>query len=109
WREEQGKDGRPERSGRVTLLLGGRAPQGKLYVKAAEWPRVNVVADDLVRLANRPVADYRGRRRLEFTVDQLAKLEVQRPGSPKIVLEQKTDGWRMTAPVDAAIDVGQAR
>jgi hypothetical protein len=80
----------------------------KLYIRAGKWPRVNVVEDGLDKLVRRPALAYRGKRVLDFTSGDLAKLEVQR-GDSTFRLEKDKEAWKLTAPEPAAADADKAR
>lgn len=80
----------------------------KLYVRSGKWPRVNVVDDALDKLVRRPALAYRGKRVLDFTAGDLAKLEVQH-GDSTFRLEKEKEAWKLTAPEPAPADADKAR
>jgi hypothetical protein len=91
-----------------TFVLGKHeTDKKKLYVQVAPWPRVNVVEDDVLKLAQRPALAYRNRQVLDFAASDLAKIEVQR-GGETFTLEQDKGTWRLTAPVKAEVDLAKA-
>lgn len=75
----------------------------KLYVRVAPWDRINAVEDSVETLLERPALAYRGRRVLDVSTSDLARIEVQR-GSEKYALEQTKDNWKLTAPESADVD-----
>jgi hypothetical protein len=103
--EEKGTDDAKNKKARViTFHLGKEdAAKSKRYVQVAGWERVNAVDDSVFGLVKRPSLAYRGRRVLDASAADLAKVEVQRPTDP-FTLEQVKNTWRLKAPVQAEVD-----
>lgn len=79
----------------------------KLYVRVAGWERVNRVDDAVWKLVDRPALAYRGRRVLDFSTDELAGIQVRRPGET-FALQQAKQQWELAEPVSATADAGKA-
>jgi hypothetical protein len=75
----------------------------KLYVQLAGWPRINAVDDSLEKLLDRPALAYRGRRVLDFSTSNLAKMEIQR-GKDAFTMEQVNNSWQLASPVQIKVD-----
>jgi hypothetical protein len=90
-----------------TFVLGKQDPaKGKVYVQLEGWPRVNVVADSLLKVVQRPALAYRSRRVLDFLAADLARIEVHNRGE-QYALEQKGDRWRLAKPAGGEADDGK--
>lgn len=107
--EEKGEgDAKTKKTRTITLDLGKHdAAANKLYVRADGRDRANAVDPDVLKLAQRPALTYRGRRVMDFSPSDLAKIDVQR-GGEMYTLEQVKGVWKLAAPVQADIDAGKA-
>jgi hypothetical protein len=103
--EEKGKgDTKTKKTRTITFHIGKQDKEkAKVYVQVDKWPRVNAVEDGLFNLAQRPALAYRGRTVLDFKVEDLARIEIQRAKDP-FTLEQLKNTWRLEKPVQADID-----
>lgn len=91
-----------------TFLLGKHdADKKKLNVQVAGWPRVNVVADDVRKLIDRPALAYRGRRLFDTAEAKLTAVAVAQPGGDSFALQKDANEWKLTKPV--AIDADDAK
>ncbi len=81
--------------------------KGKLFIRVEGWPRVNALADDLIKLVDRPVLAYRNRKVLDIAVGDLAKIDIARAGE-EYTLEKKDGDWKLTKPATAKADAGKA-
>jgi hypothetical protein len=100
--EETKKTDKAARS--LTYSFGETAKdKGKLFVRLADWPRVNVLNDDLVKLLDRDALAYRRRRLLDQAGADLAKIEIRR-GADSFAFERKEGVWSQTAPSPAKIE-----
>src|SRR5260370_2368892 len=79
----------------------------KLNVRVGGRGRVTLVADDVLKLAERPPLAYRGRRVLDFDTAAVAKIEVQRE-KEQFALQQTAGDWKLTAPAAASADKTKA-
>ena len=92
-----------------TFHIGNRDEKKKhLYVTTGKWPRINVVEDGLDKLVRRPALAYRGKRVLDFTAGDLAKLEVKH-GDNTFRLEKDKEEWKLSAPEAVPADADKAR
>jgi hypothetical protein len=107
--EEKGEGDAKKKAMRTLSFALGKhdADKKKLYIRAGDWPRVNAVDDSLVSLAKRPALAYRGKRVLDFTIGDVAGIEVKR-GAETVALKQEKGRWKLTAPSAADADSGKA-
>lgn len=92
----------------LTLRIGKPEPdKNKVYVKAADIGRVDAVGDEFLKLFDRPVLAYRGRRVLDVPAAKVASIAVQRAGEG-FTLAQADGSWKLTAPVSTPADAGKA-
>ncbi|MBL8797013.1 MAG: DUF4340 domain-containing protein [Planctomycetia bacterium] len=110
--EEETKkpDGEKEKKTRVLKFQVGKhaGDQKKLYLTVDDWPRINAVADDLLKLVERPALAYRGRSVFDLAGKPIEQIEVQR-GDEKYALKLTDGKWNLTAPVAAEADAEKAR
>ncbi|MCS7046628.1 MAG: DUF4340 domain-containing protein, partial [Gemmataceae bacterium] len=106
---EDGKGSDPEKKTRELVFHIGTTDKekGKLFISRAGWPRVNVVADDLLKLLDRPVLAYRQRRVLDLASSDLAKIDIVRSGE-EYSLERKDGAWQLSKPTTTKADVVKA-
>jgi hypothetical protein len=91
----------------VKYVLGKHdADKKKLNVQVAGWPRVNVVADDVKKLLDRPALAYRGRRLFDTAELKLTGVTVTR-GADTFALAKPDAKWKLTKPL--AIDADEAK
>jgi len=89
---------------KVTISIGkDGADEDRLYVKTSESGDVFLVADEIERLAFRPVADFRDRRLTNLTPDQVDRVVIRRQGG-EIELSHDAEGWKITKPLHAPAD-----
>jgi Domain of unknown function (DUF4340) len=81
--------------------------KGKIYIRVEGWPRVNALADDLLKLVERPVLAYRNRKVLDVASGDLAKIEISRAGE-EYALEKKDGSWQLSKPAQTKADAGKA-
>jgi hypothetical protein len=92
----------------LTLRIGKpEAEKNKVFVKAVDVARIDAVGDDFLKLFDRPVLAYRGRRVLDVPMAKVASIAVQRAGEG-FTLTQADGTWKLTAPVATPADVGKA-
>lgn len=77
--------------------------KGKLFVQLADWPRVNVLGDELVKLIDRDALAYRKRHVLDHAATDLAKIQVTR-GAETFTFERKDGDWTQTAPSTSKVE-----
>jgi hypothetical protein len=99
-------ENQPKKTKSHTFVLGKHGADKKVYVRVEDWQRINPVDESLLKLVERPALAYRGRRVLDFSTADLAKVDVQ--GKDKFELEQAKEAWRLTTPVKAEADAGKA-
>jgi Domain of unknown function (DUF4340) len=106
--EKKAPDGTTTKTPHHATLKFGKndKEKKKLYVKADDWLRINAVDDSLVSLIERPALAYRGKRLLNFTAEDVAKLDVRR-GKQSLTLKQDKEGWKLVAPVETKVDGGK--
>jgi hypothetical protein len=86
---------------KVVLRIGRRdSDKKKVYVQVEGNPRIDAVADDFLKLFDRPALAYRGRRVIDVPVTRLTAITVQRPGE-QFKLEQVNGAWKLSPPGDA--------
>lgn len=101
---EEGKGEKDKKKRELVYQLGtNEKEKGKLFIRVEGRPRVNALADDLLKLVNRPVLAYRNRKVLDLARDDLGKLEITRAGE-EYTLEKKDGDWHVTKPVQAKAD-----
>lgn len=81
--------------------------KGKLFVRVQGWPRVNAIADELLKLVERPALAYRNRKVLDVASGDLSKIEITR-AAEQYTLEKKDGAWHLTKPAAAKADEGKA-
>jgi hypothetical protein len=100
--EEGKKDAKTART--LTYSFGENATEkGKLFVQLADWPRVNVLNDDLVKLLERDALAYRQRRLLDLAANDVSSIQVTR-GDNVFSFERKDGAWSQVAPSSAKVD-----
>jgi hypothetical protein len=100
-------EGMQKSSRTLTFVLGKHdAGKGKVYVQIEGWPRVNTVADSLLKVVERPALAYRSRRVLDFLAADLARIDVHNR-SGQYSLEQANDRWRLAKPAAGELDDGK--
>ncbi len=106
--EEKGEGSAKKKETRSLIFSLGKddKEKKKLYVRTEGWPRINAVDDSLVSLAKRPALAYRGRRALDFTTGDVAKIEVKRPGE-SLILEQDKGAWKLLGATATPADAGK--
>lgn len=102
-------EGEAGAAGRVVGFRLGKTDDAKkkLYMQAVGIGRVDAVADDLLKLVDRPAVAYRSRRIIDVPVRQLASMSIERPVDP-FALQQIEGVWSLTQPVAAKADAGKA-
>ncbi len=96
-----------------TIALAGRNPAAKkLAVSVAGWPRVSLVDDAVVALAERGPLAYRSRRLFDTAEMKLDTLTVKKPDGSSFALksvpDRATTKWTLTAPMALDPDKGKA-
>ena len=77
----------------------------KAFVQLVGWPRVNVVGDDVLKLAEREAVAYRNRRLMDVATTDLGSIRVVK-GKEEFTLERKEGSdWTQTKPAPVKIDV----
>lgn len=106
---EEGKGDAKDKKHRDLIYQFGTSDKekGKLFVRVEGWPRVNALADDLLKLVDRPVLAYRNRKVLDSAGADLAKIDIARTGE-EYTLEKKDGDWKLTKPAAAKADAGKA-
>jgi hypothetical protein len=79
----------------------------KVFVQLAGWPRVNLVAEDVLKLADREPLAYRSRKVLDLASSDLGKIHITR-GKDEFTLERKDGDWSLTQPVAAKAETSKA-
>lgn len=94
----------------ATLTLGKHDAEGnKLNVMAAGWPRVNRVADDVLKLIERPALAYRGRRLFDTAQARLTGITATPAAGAAFALQQDAGkSWQITQPITAKADADKA-
>jgi hypothetical protein len=88
----------------LTYEIGSTAKeQGKAFVKLDGWPRVNAVADDVLKLAERDAVAYRGRKLFDFASGDIGSITVAR-GKDEFTLEKKDGAWSQTKPTPVKLE-----
>ncbi len=80
--------------------------KAKLYVQLSGRSRINAVADDLLKLVDRPVLAYRSRRLIDVPAKQITKINVERPND-SYALTQADGVWSLVAPASVKADGGK--
>src|SRR5262245_6469056 len=106
---EEGKGDAKDKKQRDLVYQFGTSDKekGKLFVRVEGWPRVNALADDLLKLLDRPVLAYRNRKVLDIAGADLTKIDIARTGE-EYTLEKKDGDWKLTKPAAAKADAGKA-
>lgn len=86
----------------VQLAFGRKAAVGdNLYVQVAGRDKIDVVhSTSLYDTLDRPVTDYRDKKLVNLTPDQVQQITVDRPGQPQMRLQRADGKWKVVAPVD---------
>ncbi len=86
----------------VQLAFGRKAAVGdNLYVQVAGRDKIDVVhSTTLYDTFDRPVTDYRDKKLVNLTPDQVQQVTVDRPGQPQMRLERADGKWKVVAPVE---------
>jgi hypothetical protein len=104
-KDKSSEESKTTSSKEITFELGStNAENNQLYVQLAGWPRVNAVNADVMKLVRQPALAYRGRRVLDFSSSDLAKIEVKPAKGEPFTVQQDKGKWRLAAPVSADID-----
>jgi hypothetical protein len=99
--DETKKDAKGPRT--LVFSLGESAKEkDKVFVKLADWPRVNVVSDDIAKLAQKDALSYR-RRKLFDAANDVTKIQVSK-GGESFAFEKKDGVWSQTAPSPVKLD-----
>jgi hypothetical protein len=69
----------------------------KVYVRAVGRQRINAVEDSLAALVRRPALAYRGRKLIDMTSADVARIDIER-GMDKFALEQSNGKWNIAGP-----------
>jgi Domain of unknown function (DUF4340) len=77
--------------------------KGKAFVKLDGWPRVNVVADDVLKLAERDAVAYRNRKLMDIGSGDIGSIAVVH-GKDEFTLEKKDGAWTQTKPTAVKIE-----
>jgi Domain of unknown function (DUF4340) len=77
--------------------------KGKAFVRLDGWPRVNEVADDVLKLAERDAVAYRSRKLLDVASVEIASIQVVH-GKDDFAFERKNGSWTQTKPADVKIE-----
>ncbi|QEL13579.1 DUF4340 domain-containing protein [Limnoglobus roseus] len=106
--QEKSPEGQTPPAPRTIKYLIGKddVEKKKLNVQVAGWNRVNVVADDVKKLIDRPTLAYRGRRLFDTVEAKLTGVTVTKPGGD-FALQQTDAKWKLTKPL--AIDADAAK
>ncbi|MFL5340065.1 MAG: DUF4340 domain-containing protein [Gemmataceae bacterium] len=107
--EEVGEEKAKTKKQRTVAFSFGKHDEKakKLNVRVAGRERVNLVPDDVLKLAERAPLAYRGRRVLDFDLTNVARIEVQRE-KEKFDLQHADGEWKLTAPTAATADKTKA-
>ena len=89
----------------VYELGGGPKDKGKAFVRLDGWPRVNEVADDVLKLAERDAVAYRGRKLLDVASVEIGSIQVIH-GKDEFAFEQN-GSWTQTKPADVKIEASK--
>lgn len=94
----------------TTFLIGKHdVEKKKLNIQVAGWPRVNVVADDVLKLIDRPALAYRGRRLFDTSETKLSGVTVvPTTGEAFAIKVDVGNKWQFTQPFAAAADEAKA-
>jgi hypothetical protein len=100
------KDGDEAKHETIFFRLGkADAATAKLYLQVAGVARIDAVADDLLKLVDRPILAYRSRRIVDVPISKVAKIAVERAADP-FTLSQTDGKWSLSQPVAAIADGG---
>ncbi len=108
--EDEVKDGdKKSKKDRVLVFNIGKvdADKGKLFVRVGGWERVNQEDESAWKLIERPALAYRGRRLIDSSSADLARIDVTGP-KEKLDLEHAKGEWKLAAPVSAPADRSKA-
>jgi hypothetical protein len=103
-------DGETPPPAKTTVVKFGKndVEKKKLHVMVDTWPRVNVVADDVVKLVDRPALAYRGRRLFDTAEAKLDAVVVKGDTVTGFTLKQEGASWKITAPMTGDTDDAKA-
>ena len=100
-------------SSRATLLVGGKAEDGTIYVRDASKPAVMTVDSSLVDDLKKGADEYRRKDLFEFRAFNADRVEITR-GAQTVVFEKvkgqgqnAQDKWRRTSPTPKDVDKDQ--
>jgi hypothetical protein len=80
----------------IVLLLGVKEKdKDKVYVRVDNWPRINEVGGDFLKLVERSELAYRPRELWKYERDEIKKITIQADGPPYEV-EKGDKGWTVT-------------
>ena len=108
--DEEIKDGdkKVKKPKEIAFNIGkNEADKAKLFVRVAGWDRVNSVDDSAWKLVERPALAYRGRRILDDSAADIARIDVT-GAKEKIDLENVKGEWKLASPVAAPADRSKA-
>ena len=108
--DEEVKDGdkKVKKPREIVFNLGkNEADKAKLFVRVGGWDRVNSVDDSAWKLVERPALAYRGRRILDDSAADIARIDVT-GAKEKIDLENVKGEWKLTSPIAAPADRSKA-
>ncbi len=97
-------------SARATLLVGGKAEDGTIYVRDASRPMVMTAESSLVDDLKKGADDYRRKDIFEFRAYNATRVELTRNGQPVVFEKTKGQGenaqdkWRRVSPTAADAD-----
>ena len=108
--EEEVKDGdkKVKKPKEIVFNIGkNESDKAKLFVRVGGWDRVNSVDDSAWKLVERPALAYRGRRILDDSAADIARIDVT-GAKQKLDLENVKGEWKLTSPVAAPADRAKA-
>lgn len=97
-------------SARATLVVGGKAEDGTIYVRDMSKPMVMTVESTLVDDLKKGADDYRRKDVFEFRAFNADRVEITRNGQPVVFEKVKGQGdnpqdkWRRASPNAADVD-----
>ncbi len=94
-----------DKTARTIVYTFGENPmeKGKLFVRVADWPRLNLLGDELVKFLERDVLAYRQRRLFDWSAGDLAKIQIVR-GGETFAFARKDGAWSQVAPSAAKVE-----
>ena len=108
--EDEVKDGdkKIKKPREIVFNIGkNEADKTKLFVRVGGWERVNQEDDSTWKLIERPALAYRGRRIIDDSSSDIARIDVT-SAKEKLALENSKGEWKLVAPVAAAADRSKA-